>query len=176
MSRIDLNCDLGEGAGHDAGLMALITSANIACGAHAGDEATMRATVDLAKKHGVAIGAHPGLADRENFGRRELPVSPVEAHGLVLAQTHRFLGITIETPTILSVPRTPGIGQPFGLPVHGCRPLAEEADDSHGQSLVCGEGQALRFMNATQAQGVRLGSGHVALLTQLRVQQRIAAG
>jgi UPF0271 protein len=87
MSRIDLNCDLGEGAGHDAGLMPLITSANIACGAHAGDEAMMRTTVELALKHGVAIGAHPGLADRQNFGRRELPVTPVEAHGLVLAQT-----------------------------------------------------------------------------------------
>ena len=87
MPRIDLNCDLGEGAGHDAGLMPLITSANIACGAHAGDEATMRAAVELAIKHGVAIGAHPGFADRENFGRRVLPVSPVEAHGLVLAQT-----------------------------------------------------------------------------------------
>ena len=87
MPRIDLNCDLGEGAGHDAGLMPLITSANIACGAHAGDEAMMRATVKLAQEHAVAIGAHPGLADRENFGRRELPVTPVEAHGLVLAQT-----------------------------------------------------------------------------------------
>lgn len=87
MFRIDLNCDLGEGAGHDAELMPLITSANIACGAHAGDEAMMRTTVELAKKHEVAIGAHPGLADRENFGRRELPVTPVEAHGLVLAQT-----------------------------------------------------------------------------------------
>ena len=83
MPRVDLNCDLGEGAGHDAELMPLITSANIACGAHAGDEATMRATVALAKKHGVAIGAHPGFADRANFGRVERPVSPGEVHGLV---------------------------------------------------------------------------------------------
>ena len=83
MKHIDLNCDLGEGAGHDAELMPLITSANIACGAHAGDEATMRATVTLAKQHGVAIGAHPGFADLENFGRRELPVSPGEVQGLV---------------------------------------------------------------------------------------------
>ncbi len=87
MPHIDLNCDLGEGTGHDAGLMPQITSANIACGAHAGDETMMRATVELALEHGVAIGAHPGLADRENFGRRELPVTPVEAHGLVLVQT-----------------------------------------------------------------------------------------
>ncbi|HVZ63558.1 MAG TPA: 5-oxoprolinase subunit PxpA [Lacunisphaera sp.] len=86
MARIDLNCDLGEGAGHDAELMPLISSANIACGAHAGDEATMLATVRLARRHGVAIGAHPGFADRAHFGRRELPVTPTEAHALVLAQ------------------------------------------------------------------------------------------
>ncbi len=83
MPRVDLNCDLGEGAGHDAELMPLVTSANIACGAHAGDEATMRATVALAKKHGVAIGAHPGFFDRANFGRVERPVSPGEVQGLV---------------------------------------------------------------------------------------------
>ncbi len=87
MPRIDLNCDLGEGAGHDAELMPLITSANIACGAHAGDVATMRTTIALAQKHGVAIGAHPGFADREHFGRRELAVMPEEVYELVLAQT-----------------------------------------------------------------------------------------
>jgi 5-oxoprolinase (ATP-hydrolysing) subunit A len=84
--RIDLNCDLGEGAGHDAELMPLVTSANIACGAHAGDEATMHATIELAVRHGVAIGAHPGFADREHFGRRELPVTPEEVFQSVLAQ------------------------------------------------------------------------------------------
>ena len=86
MNRIDLNCDLGEGAGHDAELMPLITSANIACGGHAGDEATMRATVELAQKHGVAIGAHPGFADKENFGRRELALPPAEIFALAKAQ------------------------------------------------------------------------------------------
>lgn len=73
MRSIDLNCDLGEGAGHDAELMRLVTSANIACGGHAGDERTMRETVELALRHGVAIGAHPGYPDRANFGR--LPVA-----------------------------------------------------------------------------------------------------
>jgi UPF0271 protein len=87
MTRIDLNCDLGEGAGHDAELMPLITSANIACGAHAGDEATMRATISLAKKHGVAIGAHPGFADRETFGRIEKAPDQDEFYQLVLTQT-----------------------------------------------------------------------------------------
>lgn len=90
MMRIDLNCDLGEGAGHDAELMPLISSANIACGAHAGDEATMRATIDLALRHGVAIGAHPGFADREHFGRRELPVGADEVRDLVQDQVVRL--------------------------------------------------------------------------------------
>lgn len=90
MRRVDLNCDLGEGAGHDAELMPLVTSANIACGAHAGDEATMRATVALAEEHRVAIGAHPGFADRPSFGRRESPVSPAEVRDLVLDQVRRL--------------------------------------------------------------------------------------
>lgn len=69
LASIDLNSDLGEGAGTDAQLMPLISSANVACGGHAGDETTMRETVRLARRHEVAIGAHPGYPDRENFGR-----------------------------------------------------------------------------------------------------------
>ena len=69
---IDLNCDLGEGCPKDAELMALITSANVACGFHAGDPATAHATLVLAARHGVQVGANPGFADREHFGRREL--------------------------------------------------------------------------------------------------------
>jgi UPF0271 protein len=85
MRQLDLNCDLGEG-GHDAGLMPLITSANIACGAHAGDAATMRAAVALARRYGVAVGAHPGFADREHFGRRELRLPVEEIRRLVRGQ------------------------------------------------------------------------------------------
>ncbi len=84
--RIDLNCDLGEGAGQDAELMPLITSANIACGAHAGDEATMRATLALAQRHDVAGGAHPGFKDKENFGRKEIGLAPREVQVLVEEQ------------------------------------------------------------------------------------------
>src|SRR5947209_9628101 len=69
---IDLNCDLGEGCPGDAELMPLITSANVACGFHAGDPGTARAALRLAARHGVQAGAHPGFADREHFGRREL--------------------------------------------------------------------------------------------------------
>lgn len=76
MESIDLNCDMGEGIGHDAALLFSVTSANIACGAHAGDEAVMRETVRAAVRKGVAIGAHPGYEDRANFGRREMNLSP----------------------------------------------------------------------------------------------------
>lgn len=86
MQTIDLNCDLGEGLGDDAALMPLVTSANIAAGFHAGDPGTIRATVALAASHGVAIGAHPSLPDREGFGRRPLPVTPVAAYDLVMYQ------------------------------------------------------------------------------------------
>ena len=101
MHRIDLNCDLGEGAGRDAELMPLITSANIACGAHAGDEPTMRATVDLALRHGVAIGAHPGFADRAHFGRRDLSVTPAEAAELVRTQVQALEEIALQMGTIV---------------------------------------------------------------------------
>jgi UPF0271 protein len=69
---IDLNCDLGEGCPFDAELMPLITSANVACGFHAGDAATAHAAIALAARHGVQVGAHPSFNDRESFGRREL--------------------------------------------------------------------------------------------------------
>lgn len=93
MKRIDLNCDLGEGAGHDAGLMPLISSANIACGAHAGNLDTMIEAVELAVKHRVMIGAHPGYFDLENFGRVERPISPAEAGRLVLMQIEQLFAI-----------------------------------------------------------------------------------
>jgi UPF0271 protein len=75
---------------HDAELMPLITSANIACGAHAGDDATMLRSVELAVRHGVKVGAHPGYADRENFGRREKRMSASELHDLVAGQIARL--------------------------------------------------------------------------------------
>jgi UPF0271 protein len=75
---IDINCDLGEGCGHDQELMPLITTANIACGFHAGDPATARAALSAAACHNVQVGAHPGFPDREHFGRRELPRTPVQ--------------------------------------------------------------------------------------------------
>ncbi|MFT3703666.1 MAG: 5-oxoprolinase subunit PxpA [Agriterribacter sp.] len=73
---IDLNCDMGEGMPTDEAIMPFISSANIACGYHAGDEATIRKTITLCMRYKVAIGAHPGFADRENFGRLDIQLSP----------------------------------------------------------------------------------------------------
>jgi UPF0271 protein len=91
MRTIDLNCDMGEsyGAwkmGADAGVMPFITSANIACGFHAGDPATIRKTVRLAVDGGVAVGAHPSLPDLMGFGRRVMRISPQDMYDLVIYQ------------------------------------------------------------------------------------------
>jgi len=83
---VDLNADLGEGAGHDDELFELISSANIATGFHAGDADTMHAAVSIAKAHGVAVGAHPSFFDRENFGRKELKLSNQEVFDAVAYQ------------------------------------------------------------------------------------------
>ena len=88
MLRVDLNCDMGEGCGSDAELMRYITSANIACGFHAGDAATMRRTAELAVEHGVNIGAHPGYPDRENFGRSPIKMSARDLAAIVSEQVH----------------------------------------------------------------------------------------
>jgi UPF0271 protein len=88
---VDINCDMGESYGRwtlgdDAGIMPYITSANIACGWHGGDPGVMRATVELAKEHGVGVGAHTGLPDLLGFGRRQMAVSPEETRDYVLYQ------------------------------------------------------------------------------------------
>jgi UPF0271 protein len=83
---LDFNCDLGEGCGQDAAIVPHISSASIACGAHAGDAATIHEAIALCLAHGVAIGAHPSFEDREHFGRRELALAPAEIHALVTRQ------------------------------------------------------------------------------------------
>ncbi|MDQ7956640.1 MAG: 5-oxoprolinase subunit PxpA [Pseudomonadota bacterium] len=84
--QIDLNADLGEGAGNDEALLALVSSANIACGWHAGDAKTMRQCVRWAIDNGVAIGAHPSFPDRENFGRSAMQLPPDEIVANMLYQ------------------------------------------------------------------------------------------
>jgi UPF0271 protein len=91
MKRIDLNADLGEGfgpwrMGDDAAMLGIVSTANLACGFHAGDPEIMRATVRAAKARGVAVGAHPGFEDRPGFGRRRLPVGAAQMENIVAYQ------------------------------------------------------------------------------------------
>jgi UPF0271 protein len=95
---IDLNSDLGEGygpwaMGDDAAMLAVVNSANIACGGHAGDPETMYRTLRTAAERGVVIGAHPSYADREGFGRRIIPMRPDEIGRMVVAQVAALIGI-----------------------------------------------------------------------------------
>lgn len=83
---IDFNADIGEGFPNDAALMKLVTSVNIACGAHAGNSTLMFETVRLAKLHGLRIGAHPGYRDRANFGRVEQHITPAELYPILHLQ------------------------------------------------------------------------------------------
>ena len=98
MRRVDLNCDMGElpemlANGRQEALMRSVTSVNVACGGHAGDEALMRQTIEQALRHGVAIGAHPGYEDRENFGRTALSLTPGEIRDSVYRQVTKLAAI-----------------------------------------------------------------------------------
>jgi UPF0271 protein len=122
---LDLNCDLGEGAGHDTELMPLVSSANIACGGHAGDDATMLRTLRLAQRHDVRVGAHPSFVDREYFGRRELELSADQVVSDVTDQVSRFLTLA------------QGIGQPVRyLKPHGALYNQACRDGTYAQPVV----------------------------------------
>ena len=90
---IDLNCDLGEGGEHDAAIMPLVSSVNIASGEHAGNLKSIQETVSLARHHATAIGGHPGHSDPDHFGRRPLPISPEAATELVVHQIARIAAV-----------------------------------------------------------------------------------
>ncbi len=101
---IDLNSDLGEGfglwaMGNDAEMLGLVTSANVACGGHASDPETMFRTLELAKENAVCVGAHPGFADREGFGRRVIPMTPDEIGRMCAAQIGTLMAIGAQVGT-----------------------------------------------------------------------------
>lgn len=91
MTTLDLNADLGEGMGPDDALLDIVSSASIACGGHAGDDISMRIALRAALARGVTVGAHPGFADPENFGRRRLLLPPEELDAQVRGQVSRLL-------------------------------------------------------------------------------------
>jgi UPF0271 protein len=122
---IDLNCDLGEGCGLDEELMPLIASANIACGFHAGDPATAFRTLQIATRHGVRAGAHPGFADREHFGRREL----VQSEQQVFQETVYQVG------ALAALARAAGTGL-HHLKPHGALYNLACRDDAYARPIV----------------------------------------
>jgi len=94
-SFIDINCDMGEGIGNEAQIMPYISSANIACGFHAGNLDTLKKTIEIALEHNVAVGAHPGYPDRENFGRISQMLSLLEMAELIAEQIYVFEKVAI---------------------------------------------------------------------------------
>ena len=125
MRALDLNADVGEGTGEDAALIPLITSANVACGGHAGDPQTMRETVALAVRHGVAIGAHPGYVDREHFGRRPMTLDEPQLVELILDQVGALDAIAaVEGAALMHVK------------AHGALYNQAEVDERLARSLV----------------------------------------
>ncbi len=124
MTAFDLNADLGEGGRGDEALLEIVSSASIACGGHAGDDETMRVALRLAEANGVAVGAHPGFADRANFGRRRLLLSPEELDLQVRGQVRRLVEIA------------DGEGVPVRyLKLHGA--LANMAAEEPSVSALC---------------------------------------
>ena len=107
VAQIDLNADLGEGygpwrMGDDAAMMQIVTSANVACGGHAGDAETMAATLLIAKENGVSVGAHPGFTDRQGFGRRVIPMTPAEIGRMCAAQIGALRGVATQVDVAVS--------------------------------------------------------------------------
>lgn len=122
--KFDLNADLGEGIGNDEALLEIVSSASVACGGHAGDEITMHVALRAAKAGGVVVGAHPGFADPENFGRRRLVLPPDELDAQVRSQVRHLVEI----------------GEDEGVPVryaklHGA--LANMAAEEPSVAAVC---------------------------------------
>jgi UPF0271 protein len=135
---IDVNADLGEGF-DDAAILPFLSSCSIACGAHAGDLATMRATLGAASRRGVACGAHPGYPDRASFGRRELPMTLAELATSVLEQIDTLMRAAREEKAVL------GHVKPHGALYHVChrrrdtaRALAEAIARRHPRLAIVG--------------------------------------
>jgi 5-oxoprolinase (ATP-hydrolysing) subunit A len=117
---IDLNCDLGEGFPFDAQLMPFITSANIACGFHAGDRDTIKRTIECALKNKVAVGAHPSYPDRENFGRLSMALSGTELATMLEEQLYIFNGVA----------------QSMGAPLHHIKLHGALYNDAAGDEVL----------------------------------------
>ncbi|MBI2773381.1 MAG: LamB/YcsF family protein [Chloroflexi bacterium] len=125
MVSVDLNSDLGEGAGRDEQVMPHITSTNIACGAHAGDADTIARTIELALRHGVAVGAHPGYPDKANFGRVAIEMAPGDLVDEIRAQLEAIHRVAEQAGATLA-----------HVKAHGALYNKGERDDTVAASIV----------------------------------------
>ncbi|HTU22258.1 MAG TPA: 5-oxoprolinase subunit PxpA [Gemmataceae bacterium] len=153
---LDLNCDLGEGCPLDAELMLLITSANIACGFHAGDASTAHAALLLAEQHSVQVGAHPGFADREHFGRRELPRS----------ETQIFEDCVYQIGALAGLARAVGIALRYVKP-HGALYNLACRDDAYARPIVEAASLfGLELMALPESRLEALSAGHCSFVRE----------
>ena len=153
--RIDLNADVGEECGQDAALMHCITSANIACGLHAGNRAVMRDTVRLARDHGVAIGAHPSFDDREHFGRRDLQLPPDQITDLVVRQIEALAEIAADAGVRLQHVKAHGALYNIAVRDRGVADAIAQAAKSVDASLILLGLPGSALVVAAEAAGLR---------------------
>ena len=159
--RIDINADTGEsfGAytiGRDAGLFTSITSANVAAGFHAGDPSVLRDTMRLAKKHGVAVGAHPGFPDLAGFGRREMNVTPKEAEDFVLYQITAVAGVAAAEGVRLQHVKPHGALFNMATKDAGLARAIAAATAAFGSSLILFGLPGSEILKAGRAAGLRV--------------------
>lgn len=158
--KIDLNCDMGEsfGAwtmGKDETLMQYITSANIACGFHAGDPVVMQKTVRLALKYHVAIGAHPGYPDLQGFGRRNMQVTPQEVYAMTLYQIGALQAIVLAEGGVLHHVKAHGALYNAAAKDRALADAIAKAVQHHNASLILYGLSGSALMEAGRALGLR---------------------
>jgi len=142
MTTIDLNSDLGESfgpwsMGDDAAMLGIVSSANVACGGHASDSATMFETLTLAADNGVCVGAHPGFEDKQGFGRRRLPLTMAEVEQLIAAQVGTIKGIAgLTDATIRYVKPHGALGNWAAENAEVAQSIAQSIKRSHADCAV----------------------------------------
>jgi 5-oxoprolinase (ATP-hydrolysing) subunit A len=158
MNTVDLNCDMGEGCGTDAAIMPFISSANIACGFHAGDVSTMRNTLILARQYKVAVGAHPSYPDREHFGRKEWKAAPKQVYDWTLQQIKMLQQLADQEGTKLHHVKPHGalynVAAKDAITAHA---IAQAVKDADPQLMIYGLSGSILIREA-QAAGLQTAS------------------
>ena len=152
---IDLNCDMGEGMPNDALIMPFISSANIACGFHAGNEAIMQQTIELALQHNVAIGAHPSFPDKENFGRTNMHFSAEQVNAMVKEQIETLAKIASKNNCKLHHVKPHGSLYNMAAKDEGLSTAICKAINETDSSLLVYALSGSKLINVAQAMGLQ---------------------